>query len=348
VAALPGARRLGSMAPRLVGVPDPMSRGAFGKAAVNRRLVQATQSPRPPSARMPATMADDKENSEQIEVRIFCGVKPFGKDGVRLGWQCEAKADGLLYVECRLADTGAWVQHSELHTGGKPSGVLTIKASDDAAPPAKHAWRVRSATGDASPAARLGVKPPAGTAMPLSAAPTSAGPSDVSTLSDAELVALVESRQGEVDCLLRPTLTSAATFESTRTAVDAAVAFDVELGATAERKGCIKGKLFQSLLENLRAQGAGHAQMDNSVKLDRSAMGFAREFGLNLAEWASLTIKADELRNLVRIKVADDNDLRTARSGLVLCAEFFRALERLAVLRNAANGWDVLQQLRPN
>ena len=343
------------MAPRLVGVPDPMSRGAFGKAAVNRRpaerqpFAQATQSPRPPSSRLPVAMADDKENSEQVEGRVFCGVKPFGKDGVRLGWQCEAKADGLLYVECRLADSGAWVQHSELHTSGKPSGVLTIKAAgDDAPPPAKHAWRVRSAAGDASPPARLGVKQPAGAAMPPSAAPTSAGPSDMSTLSDAELVALVESRQGEVDCLLRPTLTSAATFESTRAAVDAAVAFDAELGATAERKGVIKGKLFQACVENLRAQGAGHAQMDNSVKLDRSAMGFAREFGLNLAEWATLTIKADELRNLVRIKVADDNDLRTARSGLVLCAEFFHALQQLAVLRAAANGWDVLQLLRPN
>lgn len=96
-------------------------------------------------------------------------------------------------------------------------------------------------------------------------------------------------------------------------------------------------------MEELRAAGAGHAQLDNSVKHLGGFM-FAQEFGLNLALWAALTMKADALRNLVRIKVADDNDLKTARSGLALCAEFFAALARLAELRGMAE-FDVLQKL---
>lgn len=128
-----------------------------------------------------------------------------------------------------------------------------------------------------------------------------------------------------------------------RESVEAALALDDELDQLARTRGVIKGKLFQSLLEALRAEGAAHAQLDNSVK-HLGGIADATAFGLNLAQWASLTMRADALRNLVRIKVADDNDLRTARLGLVLCAEFFRALGRLAELR-AAPELEVLQSL---
>ena len=48
--------------------------------------------------------------------------------------------------------------------------------------------------------------------------------------------------------------------------------------------------------------------------------------------------QADTLRNLVRIKVADDNDLRTARTGLEECAECFVGIAAGANARGIAEG----------
>ena len=66
---------------------------------------------------------------------------------------------------------------------------------------------------------------------------------------------------------------------------------------------------------------------------------------MSLGAWARLTMRAHDLRQLVRIKVADDNDLRTARQGLELAAEYFAALVRLANLRSEAE-YDLLNTIR--
>jgi len=159
------------------------------------------------------------------------------------------------------------------------------------------------------------------------------------------LQALVLARRGEVDCLLRIEMANAADVDKARDRVQEALAFDDELCELAASRGVIKGKLFQALLEELRATGASHAQLDNSCK-KFGGFGVAKEFKLNLAEWASLTMKADALRNLVRIKVADDNDLQTARSGLVLCYEFFLGLGQLTELRGPqADEYELLREL---
>ena len=100
------------------------------------------------------------------------------------------------------------------------------------------------------------------------------------------------------------------------------------------------------LLEALREHGAAHAQLDNSSKnLFAGTMAASKEYKMSLGDWARLTYAASDLRTLVRIKVADDNDLRTARSGLELAAEFFDALSRLASLRGEEE-FDLLQQSR--
>ena len=135
---------------------------------------------------------------------------------------------------------------------------------------------------------------------------------------------------------------TSTTSNQARASVEAAIAFDAELDTISASRNIIKGRLFQSLLEALRAQGAGHAQMENSVK---HLGGSASEFGLNLVQWSMLTLQADALRNLVRIKVADDNDLRTARAGLLLCAEFFRALSALSALRQVDDEYAVLRAI---
>ena len=50
----------------------------------------------------------------------------------------------------------------------------------------------------------------------------------------------------------------------------------------------------------------------------------------------------------MRIKVADDNDLKTARAGLLMCAEFFEGVARLKELEHEAarDEYALLQDLR--
>ena len=126
-------------------------------------------------------------------------------------------------------------------------------------------------------------------------------------------------------------------------------ALDDELTAMAGRTGVLKGRIFQGLLECLRAQGAAHAQLDNSAKKPGGG-SVAAECGLDPPEWEALADRADALRKLVRIKVADDNDLKTARAGLDMCATFFDGLVQLTALRRpelrpGADEYDMLQAL---
>ena len=83
----------------------------------------------------------------------------------------------------------------------------------------------------------------------------------------------------------------------------------------------------------------------NSAKLlPGSAAGVAKDFGLSLLQWAQMLLAAEDLRTLVRVKVADDNDLKTASQGLQLCAEFFAGLSRLAGMRGVTE-FEVLNEL---
>ena len=53
---------------------------------------------------------------------------------------------------------------------------------------------------------------------------------------------------------------------------------------------------------------------------------------------------ADSMRGLVRIKIADDNDIKAARCALETCRDFFDALEQLAALRRLP-AFDTMQSL---
>ena len=73
------------------------------------------------------------------------------------------------------------------------------------------------------------------------------------------------------------------------------------------------------------------------------ATDYPEEFGPDT--WARLVGCADALRLLVRVKVADDNDLKTAHSGLQICTAFFEGLAELTRLRGAADEYDVYHEL---
>ena len=152
-------------------------------------------------------------------------------------------------------------------------------------------------------------------------------PEPVNDLSDEELLSTMCGQWVEVECLLRVQLRSAELLEEARERVKASLAFDGRVSQTATTAGVLKGAVFQALLAHC----------------DGSADATAASVGLDIsdAEWDELTQGADALRKLIRIKVQDDNDLKTANNALSSCAEFFtniavyaarQSLEETAVL----------------
>ena len=152
----------------------------------------------------------------------------------------------------------------------------------------------------------------------------------------AALRARLQASHFEVECTLRRPLHDAPAIAAAREAVADALAFDGELAALATAQNTLKGRLFQALLEELRARGAEHAQMDNSHREGGAdgAQPAQSEFASAIGHeaWLALAGRADALRNLVRVKVQDDNDLKTAAAGLAMCQEFFDGLSRLAAI----------------
>ena len=113
----------------------------------------------------------------------------------------------------------------------------------------------------------------------------------------------------------------------------------------------LKGKAFQDILAALRERGAAHAQLENSGADLRAALAAAKAapapvvpYGLGEEEWSAMLGEADGLRQLVRIKLADDNDLKAAQCALAGCFDFFTGLTALAE-RRGATPFDTLQTL---
>ena len=306
---------------------------------------------------------------EVPQIGLVAAIKPFGKNGVRLGWQIDEHMS-LDNLSIQVKRGGEWVDFGKLQHDGRTTGFQVIKNADGGTAPAQLSFRLRSSDGDLSEGVSLksgklrrgttsifhapAEKPDA----PTNVMPTGSAAASSSRLSGAQtsderndecrfLWQLVSGRQGEVECLLRAPLDSAEALTRARESVTSALAFDDDLHSAAADAGESKGALFQALLEALREQGAGHAGgMDNSSKnLFAGSMVAARTYKMSLGAWARLTMRAHDLRQLVRIKVADDNDLRTARQGLELAAEYFAALVRLANLRSEAE-YDLLNTIR--
>ena len=181
-----------------------------------------------------------------------------------------------------------------------------------------------------------------GTSSPQPAAAASSPSPPPSVAAAPPPVETLMQQYGEVECLLRVPLVDAAALQKARDRVASALAFDARLTELAAESGALKGTIFQDLLAALREAGASHAQVDLSFR-ERSG-SVAELLGLNLSEWASLQGQADALRNLVRIKVADDNDLKAANLALQTCSDFFGGLT-LAAAAQGIGDFDLLKTL---
>lgn len=151
----------------------------------------------------------------------------------------------------------------------------------------------------------------------------------------AELLQTMSQQFVEVECLLRVKLGDADSLRGARKQVAAALAFDESLSALAKQHSKLKGAIFQQLLADARQAG-----ITNSGGVDLSAREGEDEawvaLGLSQTEWRVLQAQADAVRKLVRIKLADDNDLAAAQCALASCRDFFTTLESVAASRKIA------------
>jgi len=176
-------------------------------------------------------------------------------------------------------------------------------------------------------------------------------------VQEEKLLEVLLPLQAEAEFLLRQPLSSPAALQQARERVASALTFEQMLTHLAADRKVLKGKIFQSLLAGLREAGAAHGggvelsargevgSLRQSAEADRgSGSAEAIALGLGRTEWVAMQASADSMRGLVRIKIADDNDIKAARCALETCRDFFDSLEQLAALRRGT-AFDTMQSL---
>jgi len=133
----------------------------------------------------------------------------------------------------------------------------------------------------------------------------------------------MEVRGSEVEYLLRNPVRSAQEMSFTLAAAEAGLLFLDHLEAKAQELGVLRGTLSRWILP--------FAEEGQSVEGQRS---FAREVMTSLPpavkqklsdkEVNYLVKGANSVRRLIRVKIADDNDLNQAKESLLITARFFK------------------------
>ena len=152
-----------------------------------------------------------------------------------------------------------------------------------------------------------------------------------------KVFAELQTRQLEVEMLLRLQLSSEEDIAAALRRVSQALRFEEELDELATSRDVLKGRLFQAMLESQRVRRAADVVVaeaateplegprappskgdgsEPSVESQQPPLIGNADFGLTSVEWAELVEKANDLCELIKIKVQDDNDLKTARAGL--------------------------------
>ena len=293
------------------------------------------------------TFDNDKENAGAGAINQAAGRRPAaaaaGKAAAGAGKAPGyAQANNRRQHERAARDPGRARGAPRGTAAAAAAGRATRQARGKATAPAAATRAAAAAGGNRAATATAA----AAQAAPSAPAPAPAPPGVRVLRSDtAALRALLQARHFEVECTLRPTLSEAAALTRVRAAVRDALRLDDELGEIATSVHArSKGHLFQALLETLRAAGVDHAQTEMSPGKARVPSVDFRD-ALGDERWQALATRCDALRKLVRIKVADDNDLRTARAGLVLCNEFFDALAELASMVSDGDEFALLKEL---
>lgn len=158
--------------------------------------------------------------------------------------------------------------------------------------------------------------------------------------------ATLSSRWAEVEFLLRHSVCSDADLTYAAAAAESGLIFMDRLATKAKQLGVRKGQLSRWLLPyDLETSVAEQrASTPGTVKV---AMPDELAAQLSDRDVAYLVRGATGVRALVRVKIADDNDLNTARDALLTMATFFRRVSSEAARRGSGcTAFDILQERR--
>lgn len=145
--------------------------------------------------------------------------------------------------------------------------------------------------------------------------------------------------------LLRIKFDKDSDLDRARQSVSRSQTFLTKLAELSSELGLLQGTIFQDLLARL-----SRANPDGNEDLRSSRLSMREPLDNFPADQAQmLTEQAAELRNLVRIKIEDDNDLKLVRQALRESNMFlkeFRHYHRHKQGRNKVSALDLLDQLR--
>lgn len=162
----------------------------------------------------------------------------------------------------------------------------------------------------------------------------------------------------ELVCLLRSSIVDEESLSSTQELVAASLAFldEVKALCSAQAEPPLHGTVYQELLKDLAQCGIAGAMVDNAGVGNQDTVKSMHEVakdsemaaGLKCADrWAGLMKGANTIRNLVRIKLQDDNDLHAARLALDCCDACFSQL-RLHANKKGISNYEMVLILEGN
>lgn len=170
-------------------------------------------------------------------------------------------------------------------------------------------------------------------------------------LSDSECeldIAGLQRRFMEMEGLLRIPFNKDGDVDRARTFVSRSQVFLTKLAELSQQMGLLQGTIFQDLLARLSRANDGSQNMD----LRSSRLSMREPLDEVPPDQANkLMTQANELLNLVRIKIEDDNDLKLVRQALRESALFFKDLRTYNRYHSSTQGkrvceLDLLEQLR--
>jgi hypothetical protein len=150
----------------------------------------------------------------------------------------------------------------------------------------------------------------------------------------------LDIRWGEVNLLLRKKICSEADIQYTVAAAEAGLMFTDQLNSVAKSLNVLRGTLSRWLLP-----------YDNNTRIDEQCstphsvvehIPEALKGKITERQIHYLVAGANSVRKLVRIKIADDNDLDQARQALKTAVDFFRRLSEDSTKHNITS-WELLQ-----
>ncbi|CAM9287379.1 unnamed protein product [Hapterophycus canaliculatus] len=174
--------------------------------------------------------------------------------------------------------------------------------------------------------------------------------------------ATLDARWAEVEFMLCHEVDCEESLQYTIQATDAGLVFMEKLEEKARELGVLKGQLSRWLLPFNADTSVEEQQAATPRRFQESLLALSVDSGaatgggdggsgggglLTEEEAEYLTTGARRVRQLVRVKIADDNDLNTAKEALATMAGFFSSISEEAAKRGgSATAFSVLQERR--